>query len=120
MAAALDMALSDVDAAGRMRQIVFVTDGAVSNERALFARIADGIGEARLFTVGIGAAPNGFFMRQAAAAGRGKFTNVGEVGEVEERVGALLRQIERPALTDIDLRWDVPGDIATEVHTGII
>jgi len=54
-----------------LRQVVFITDGAVGNELALFEEIAGRLGDTRLFTVGIGSAPNSWFMRKAADFGRG-------------------------------------------------
>jgi Ca-activated chloride channel family protein len=38
--------------------VIFITDGAVGNEDALFALISERLGSSRLFTVGIGSAPN--------------------------------------------------------------
>ena len=89
---------------GHLRQVVFITDGAVGNEEELFKLIA-GIGSGRLFTVGIGAAPNGHFMRTAAAMGRGTFSFIGADSDVGQRMGELFEKIERPALTDIELAW---------------
>src|SRR6185436_8640870 len=54
-----------------LRQVIFLTDGAVGNEAQLFAAIEERLGRTRLFTVGIGSAPNSHFMSGAARAGRG-------------------------------------------------
>ncbi|HZF24822.1 MAG TPA: marine proteobacterial sortase target protein [Steroidobacteraceae bacterium] len=104
MLPALQAAFRMRASAEHLRQIVFITDGAVGNEEELFALIRT-LGAARLFTVGIGAAPNGHFMRTAAAMGRGTFTFIGTDGDVKERMGELFEKIERPALTDIELGW---------------
>ncbi|MBV6631983.1 MAG: marine proteobacterial sortase target protein [Alphaproteobacteria bacterium] len=107
MAAALRHALTgDEESQGRLRQIVFITDGAVGNENALFGMINRKLGDRRLFTVGIGSAPNGFFMREAATAGRGTFTFIGQSDEVTAKMTELFRQLAEPVLTDIDL--DLP------------
>ena len=68
MLGALESALGDQDAAraGLLRQVVFMTDGAVGNEDELFAYIQAHLGDSRLFTVGIGAAPSSYFMTRAA------------------------------------------------------
>ncbi len=107
MAGALRMALADPGTAdtARLRQVVFVTDGAVGNESALFGLIETRLGSARLFTVGIGSAPNSHFMRRAASAGRGSFVHVGSTAQVAERIGELLAMLERPALTGVTLDW---------------
>ena len=105
MAAALRLALDGnaVESGGRLRQVVFVTDGAVGNEDGLFDLIEARLGEARLFTVGIGSAPNSHFMRRAARHGRGSFVHVGSTAQVGERIGELLQQLELPALTGLTL-----------------
>ena len=114
MRAALEQAFDSPRDSDRLMQIVFLTDGAVSNERDLFALIERRLQDARLFTVGIGPAPNSFFMRRAAEAGRGTFTYVDDPREIDTRVTALLRKLERPALTDLRIAWDIPGDKVPE------
>lgn len=106
MLAALDVALKQrTQSFEGMRQIVFITDGAVSNEAALFDRIKAGLGDGRLFTVGIGAAPNGHFMRKAAEFGRGTFTYIANTNEVAAKMGSLFSKVERPALTDLEVSF---------------
>lgn len=87
----------------RLRQVVFLTDGAVTNERDMLRLIAQDLGRSRLFTVGIGSAPNSYFMTAAAEAGRGSHVFIGDLGEVQERMETLFRQIETPAMTDLSL-----------------
>jgi len=112
MMAGLRLALDGRDHGGRVRQVVLMTDGAVGNESALFAHIAAELGGSRLFTVGIGSAPNGHFMAGAARVGRGSHLFIGDLSRVEEQMNALLRKLERPAMTDIRLAW--PAAHATE------
>ncbi len=106
MAPALATALQQAATPGLLRQVVFLTDGAVGNEAELFALIAKSLGGARLFTVGIGAAPNGHFMRGAARAGRGTFVHIGSSAQVGARMDELVHKLSRPALTDIEVRFD--------------
>jgi Ca-activated chloride channel family protein len=94
-----------------VRQVVFITDGCVGNEDALFRAIEQELGDTRLFTVGIGSAPNAHFMERAAAFGRGTSTFVGAPSEVAERMGALFGAIEQPMLTDVEVRWPDPGAV---------
>ena len=89
----------------RLRQVVFLTDGAVGDETELFEAIAGLLGDTRLFTIGIGSAPNSYFMRKAAELGRGSFTYIGDVAQVGTRMGALLDELARPALTGVTLAW---------------
>lgn len=89
-----------------LSQVVFITDGSVGNETALLQLIQRHIGGQRLFTVGIGAAPNAYFMRKAAQFGRGTFTFVGSAGEVQRAMEQLLTGIEQPVLTDLKVELE--------------
>lgn len=103
MLPALEKALEGDAERGVLRQVVFLTDGSVGNETQLFEVIEKKLGESRLFTVGIGSAPNSFFMTRAAKFGRGSFTYVGKVTEVQEKMQLLFSKLETAALTDIKL-----------------
>jgi Ca-activated chloride channel family protein len=105
MAGALAFALNGRDTPGYLRQVIFMTDGAVGNEDPLFKLIAARLGATRLFTVGIGSAPNSHFMTRAAQFGRGTFTYVGDVREVQEKMAKLFAKIESPVLKDVSIRW---------------
>ena len=105
MRSALQKALrSDFDD-NYLRQIIFVTDGSVGNEEGLFQLIDTELGAARLFTVGIGSAPNGWFMSKAAEAGRGTFTFISALHEVNEKMARLFRKLEQPQVTNVHIEW---------------
>lgn len=118
MRPALQMALSTPVNEAHLRQIIFITDGSVGNEDELFTLIEDRLGRARLFTVGIGSAPNSLFMRKAAEAGRGTFTFISALHEVSEKMGRLFRKLERPQVTDISVEW--PGSVVAESYPAIV
>ncbi len=91
-----------------LRQVIFITDGAVGNELALFQEISARLGDTRLFTVGIGSAPNSWFMREAARFGRGSHTHIGTLEEVGDKMAALFEQLSRPAAVDLAVSWPLP------------
>jgi Ca-activated chloride channel homolog len=103
IASALDLALDGKSNHERIRQVIFLTDGSVGNEQELFGMIESRLGDSRLFTVGIGSAPNSFFMSRAATIGRGSFTYIGKVSEVQEKMTLLFNKLEHPAITNIQL-----------------
>jgi Ca-activated chloride channel family protein len=105
MLSAMSVAMGMPVSGEYLRQIIFITDGAVGNEDQLFQVIQQRLDDARLFTVGIGSAPNGHFMRKAAQMGRGTFTFIGSTHEVDERMGALLHKLKQPTLTNIEFHW---------------
>lgn len=111
----LRAALAMPQRSGYLRQVIFATDGAISNENALFALASKQSDGARLFPVGIGSAPNSFLMRRLAAFGRGTHTFIGDSGEVEKTMSALLDRIARPVLSDIEL--ELPEGVSTNLST---
>ncbi|HEB83114.1 MAG TPA: marine proteobacterial sortase target protein [Gammaproteobacteria bacterium] len=120
---ALQKALARQQAWGRFRQVVFLTDGHISNEEALFRLIDRQLGDSRLFTVGIGSAPNSYFMRKAAIRGRGSFTYIGNVNEVQEKTEQLFARLENPALVNIEIdidrqRYEVFPSIIPDLYAG--
>jgi Ca-activated chloride channel family protein len=98
---ALKMALKGSAPTSHLRQVIFLTDGQVGNEDELFEIIRTQLGTSRLFTIGIGSAPNSHFMRKAAEFGRGTFTHIGSTSEVQAQMDAIFRKLERPVLTDL-------------------
>ncbi len=107
MLPALRAALAGAPPAGYLRQVVLATDAAIGNEDELLRLIEAERGEARLFPVGIGSAPNEHFLRKAAEAGRGTRAVIRDVNAVAEEMDALLARLDRPAMRDITLDW--PG-----------
>jgi Ca-activated chloride channel family protein len=118
MASALRLALRTPPAEPYLRQIVFITDGSVGNEEGLFELIAKRLGSARLFTVGIGSAPNSWFMRKAAETGRGTFTIISALHEVGEKMDRLFRKLEHPQVTNINLQW--PGGTIVDSYPSVV
>ncbi|MDP5145536.1 marine proteobacterial sortase target protein [Shewanella sp. ULN5] len=114
IAPALDKALASTinieQQQPKLRQVIFITDGAVSNEAQLFEQISHQLHDARLFTVGIGSAPNSHFMKRAATIGRGTFTYIGKLEEVELQMTQLIEKISQPVLTDVEL-YHLDGSI---------
>lgn len=107
MLPALKAALVDTNRADTttLRQVVFLTDGAIGNENQLFEEIIRNRGRSRIFTVGIGSAPNSFFMTRAAQYGRGTFTHIGSVNEVAQRMTELFEKLENPVMTNLSANW---------------
>jgi Ca-activated chloride channel homolog len=107
MVPAMRAALTDssTDDANYVRQVVFLTDGAIGNEQQLFETITAMRGRSRVFMVGIGSAPNTFLMTRAAELGRGAFTHIGSVEQVEERMRGLFAKLENPAVTGLTAKF---------------
>jgi Ca-activated chloride channel family protein len=108
MVPALKAALIDSNASDTrmLRQVVFITDGAIGNEQELFATIGQGRGRSRIFMVGIGSAPNTYLMTRAAEMGRGTFTLISDVGQVKARMEELFNKIGQPVVTGLSAAID--------------
>lgn len=117
MEPAMRLALSG-DPGSALRQVVFLTDGDIGNEQALFDTIRMSLGDSRLFPVAIGSAPNSWFLKKSAAFGRGSATFIGDLEEVEEKMVDLFKRLSAPVLTDVRVDWEgaeqpqqVPGRV---------
>ena len=124
MAPAMRAALrDDTGDRSRLRQVVFLTDGAISNENELFDIVTTELGRSRVFMVGIGSAPNSHLMTRASELGRGSFTHIGSTAQVEERMRALFVKLERPAVTNLAVTFsekgaDVTPKVLPDLYTG--
>ncbi|MEJ2610667.1 MAG: marine proteobacterial sortase target protein [Candidatus Thiodiazotropha sp.] len=114
MLPALELALNQSKEEGYLRQVVFLTDGSVANEQALFHLIQQKLGQNRLFTIGIGSAPNSYFMQRAAEFGRGSFSYIGDQSEVSASMQALFEKLEHPSMSHIRLEWRGSGELDVE------
>jgi len=74
--------------------------------------------KARLFTVGIGSAPNSWFMRKAAEVGRGTFTIISSLHEVGEKMDRLFRKLEQPQVTNITVQW--PSGVIVDAYPAVV
>ncbi len=99
---AIDSALTRPNSP-HLRQIVFLTDGSVGNEAEIFSLIHKKLGNNRLFTIGIGHAPNRYFMHKAAEAGRGSFTAITQSQQIQPALNKLFIKLRYPLLKDIQL-----------------
>lgn len=113
MRAALTDKLADTN---MVRQIVFLTDGAIGNEQQLFETITAMRGRSRIFMVGIGSAPNTYLMTRASELGRGAFTHIGSVEQVGERMRGLFAKLENPAVTGLTAKFsEAKADITPAI-----
>ncbi len=107
MLPALAASLKDPDSenVSVIRQVIFLTDGAIGNEAEMFREIAANRGRSQIFTVGIGSAPNTYFMNRAAELGRGAFTHIGSPSQVMNRMTDLFKKLELPAMQNLTVSW---------------
>lgn len=91
---------------GYLRHIVLLTDGDLGNEEEIFTAMRQDLGNARLYTIAIGSAPNLFLATKMAQFGRGTFTQIADNREVQDKMTHLLETIQSPVLTDVKLSFE--------------
>jgi len=104
--AGIRLALEAPGDPGRVRIVVFVTDGQVSFEGDILRRIQAGEGMARVFAIGVGDAPNRGLLDGMAQAGRGIATYIAPDAtekDLESEATALRSRLEAPVLCDVRL-----------------
>jgi Ca-activated chloride channel family protein len=104
--AAVRLALDAPADPGRVRIVVFITDGFVGNEDEILADVAGHLGAARLFAFGVGSAPNRYLLEEIAAIGRGAAAFVRADEDAATAAAAFVRRIARPILTDVAIDWN--------------
>jgi Ca-activated chloride channel family protein len=89
----------------RLRITVFLTDGYIGNEDQILAMVAEHMGDARLFSFGVGSAVNRYLLEEMAAMGRGAAQFVRPDEDTEAAVRRFHDRIDAPVLTDLRIDW---------------
>jgi len=112
MQTALSHVLDLLAESDQMPMVVFLTDGCVGNEDSLMALLANKLHRGRLFTFGIGSAPNAFLMQKIAEIGRGESRFIRSHEDVGRVMSDFFETLATPVLADIQVRWlDGQGDV---------
>ena len=109
MQKALDYVLSMPLRKEAIPMVVFLTDGCVGNEDTLFRLLHKKLGNGRLFTFGIGSAPNEHLMRKMAEVGRGQSRFIRSHEDISEVMADFFQTLDNPILTDISVAWKKKG-----------
>ncbi|MYH70301.1 MAG: VWA domain-containing protein [Gammaproteobacteria bacterium] len=89
----------------RYRFVSFMTDGYIGNEAEILAEVHRRIGNARIFSFGVGESVNRYLMERMAKAGRGAVAYLGLKDSAAEVMGAFFARVSRAALTDVEIDW---------------
>ena len=89
----------------RYRFVSFMTDGYIGNEAEILAEVHRRIGNARIFSFGVGESVNRYLMERMAKVGRGAVAYLGLNDSAEEVMGAFFERVSRAALTDVEIDW---------------
>ncbi len=101
MLPAIQAALDGSTPAGRLRTVLFITDGQAGDEDRLAAAVSNRRNGARFFTLGIDTAVNGALMKQLARLGGGTCELCTPTDDIEAVVAKLESRFGSPLLTGI-------------------
>ena len=106
MGPAIASALQTDPGNDRIRLVYFLTDGFVGNDDMIVSAARHNLGANRIFSIGIGSAPNRALLDQIAAVGRGFATYVNLGDDARDAGTRLVRKTAYPYLTDVKIEWN--------------
>lgn len=107
-------ALAGAPAEGRLRLVLFNTDGFIGDESAVLETIQKSRASARMFTFGIGNSVNRFLIDAMAQEGRGDAEVVTLNANADAAVGRFAARLQSPVLTDVTA--DFSGPMVSDVQ----
>ena len=100
----------------RYRFVSFMTDGYIGNEEEILAAVHKGIGNARIFSFGVGESVNRYLMERMAKIGRGAVAYLGLHDSAHAVMGDFFDRVSRAALTDVGIDWG--GMAVSDLYPG--
>jgi Ca-activated chloride channel family protein len=97
---AIREALTMARSGDRLRIVAFLTDGQLGDTEELIEMLEQNLGASRLFTFGIGSAPDDFLSRKMAEMGRGTSRFARPGGEMAA-IADFQNEVAAPVLTDV-------------------
>ncbi len=89
----------------RLRIVMFLTDGYIGNEAEILDAVRAAIGNARLFSFGVGSSVNRELLDGLALEGRGEAQYFLGGSSMAQSVDRFYERIRNPYLTDVELVW---------------
>ena len=89
----------------RLRVVSFMTDGFIGNDVEILGEVQKRVGDARLFSFGIGSSVNRYLLDRMALLGRGAVAYVGLDEGSQRAVDQFYERVSHPALTDLRIDW---------------
>lgn len=89
----------------RQRIVFFMTDGFIGNDDQILAAVKEKVGNARLFSFGVGSSPNRSLLERMAQLGRGTAQYIRQDQPPHPVIKDMLSRISKPYLTDVEINW---------------
>ncbi|NQE38308.1 hypothetical protein E5S67_06093 [Microcoleus sp. IPMA8] len=96
---------------GRLRTVVFLSDGYIGNENQVLAEVQQHLKSGnRLYSFGAGSSVNRFLLDRIAEIGRGISRIIRHDEPVNEFVEKFFLQINNPVLVNLEITWQGEGE----------
>ena len=89
----------------RYRVVTFLTDGYIGNEKQILHEMNNRIGDARVFSFGVGSSTNRFLLDRMATIGRGASAYLLPDTSGKEIMDLYFDRISHPAMTDLSISY---------------
>jgi Ca-activated chloride channel family protein len=89
----------------RLRFVCFMTDGFIGNEAEVLAAVRQRVGASRIFSFGVGSAPNRYLLDGLARLGKGAVAYLGLRDSAADVMDTFFERVSHPALTDVSVDW---------------
>ncbi|CAL8070793.1 unnamed protein product [Calicophoron daubneyi] len=98
---------SPLSGQGWYKQIVFLTDGDVSNADEVIGLVSSNVDKGRLFAIGIGEGCSTNLVSGVARAGRGMAAFIRDNAQMHGAVMKILKEALQPRASEISVKWSV-------------
>ncbi|MEM9416445.1 MAG: VIT and VWA domain-containing protein [Planctomycetota bacterium] len=95
----------------RFRVVTFLTDGYIGNETDILREVNARLGDARIFSFGVGSSVNRFLLERLAKQGRGAAAYLLPGDSANDVMDLYFSRISHPAMTDVAIDF---GDARVE------
>ncbi|MEZ4459827.1 MAG: VIT and VWA domain-containing protein [bacterium] len=103
MTSGIRQALQTPPGEGRLRIVVFLTDGYIGNDFEVITLVDQLRGEARVYAIGVGGSVNRFLLDEVASMGQGHAAYLTDGPGAVAQARSLAMRIATPALTNLVL-----------------
>ena len=118
MSAGIRQALASPVEGGRMRIVVFLTDGYIGNDFEVIRLVDELRADARIYSIGVGGSVNRFVLDEVAKMGRGRAEYLITGPGMDAEARSLALRIAAPVLTDITL--ELAGAEVLDVYPRVL